>query len=191
MNRLLKNSRQWFILTILASLLLILVACGDSSNTQNNGKTNYNSSSSYSSSSSSTSSYSSSSSQSSFTNKYGTASTKCAHPGCNNYIASSGDTNCCTLHSNKCKECGKYIDEDATWCMDCLTSAANSKTETSSKTPSTSSTKGPWHSSNVKSDGMGPYNCYGKNDTCNNKTYNYQDLYCDTCDPDGDNVENK
>ena len=59
----------------------------------------------------------------SFTNKYGTATTKCAHPGCNNYIASSGDTNCCPLHSNRCAICGKYIDEDATYCLDCIADA--------------------------------------------------------------------
>lgn len=63
------------------------------------------------------------SSKSSFTNKYGTPTTKCAHSGCNNYIASSGDTNCCTIHSNRCLECGKYIDEDATYCMDCIQKA--------------------------------------------------------------------
>ena len=56
----------------------------------------------------------------SFTNKYGTPTTKCAHPGCSNYIASSGDTNCCTVHARRCLECGKYIDEDAIYCMDCL-----------------------------------------------------------------------
>lgn len=55
-----------------------------------------------------------------FTNKYGTATTKCAHPGCNNYIAPSGDTNCCTVHSNRCLQCGKYIDGDAMYCVDCL-----------------------------------------------------------------------
>ena len=59
-----------------------------------------------------------------FTNKYGTATTKCAHTGCNNYIASSGDTNCCTSHSNRCLECNKYIDEDSMYCMDCLTEAS-------------------------------------------------------------------
>ena len=53
------------------------------------------------------------------------------------------------------------------------------------------SSKGPWHSSNVKNDGTGngPYPCYGKHNTCSGKTYNYRDLYCDSCDPDGDNVE--
>jgi outer membrane murein-binding lipoprotein Lpp len=59
----------------------------------------------------------------SFTNKYGTSTTICAHSGCNSYIASSGDTNCCTSHSKKCAECKKYIDEDAVWCVDCLLNA--------------------------------------------------------------------
>ena len=63
---------------------------------------------------------------SSFTNKYGTATTNCAHAGCDNYIASSGDTNCCTVHSNTCQNCGKYIDEDALYCMDCLSSTSGS-----------------------------------------------------------------
>ena len=56
----------------------------------------------------------------SFTNKYGTPTTKCAVSGCDNYIASSGDTNCCVLHSNRCKNCDKYIDGDAIYCMDCI-----------------------------------------------------------------------
>lgn len=60
-----------------------------------------------------------------FTNKYGTRNTLCAHSGCTNYIATSGNTNCCTTHSNKCYECGCYIDEDASWCTDCLAKAAN------------------------------------------------------------------
>lgn len=64
------------------------------------------------------------SSSSGFSNKYGTSSTKCAVSGCSNYIASSGDTNCCASHSNKCLECRKYIDGDAMYCMSCLTSAA-------------------------------------------------------------------
>ena len=55
-----------------------------------------------------------------FTNAYGSPTTKCAHPGCTSYIARSGDTNCCALHSNRCKNCGKYIDEDAMYCMDCM-----------------------------------------------------------------------
>ena len=59
-----------------------------------------------------------------FTNKYGTPTTKCAHSGCENYIASSGDTNCCTVHSHRCLNCNKYIDEDAAYCMDCLTDSA-------------------------------------------------------------------
>ncbi len=60
---------------------------------------------------------------SSFSNKYGSAGTKCAHSGCDNYIASSGDTNCCTDHSRNCLNCGCYIDEDAMYCMTCIESA--------------------------------------------------------------------
>ena len=59
---------------------------------------------------------------STFTNKYGTPTTKCAHPGCNNYIATSGDTNCCPQHSNRCLNCGKYCDGDAMYCGDCIKS---------------------------------------------------------------------
>ena len=55
-----------------------------------------------------------------FTNKYGTPTTICAHKGCNEYIASSGDTNCCVQHSKRCLKCNCYIDEDAMYCMDCL-----------------------------------------------------------------------
>lgn len=60
---------------------------------------------------------------SSFTNKFGTASTVCAHSGCSRTIAKSGDTNCCTTHSNKCGNCKCYIDEDAMYCMTCLSNA--------------------------------------------------------------------
>lgn len=35
----------------------------------------------------------------------------------------------------------------------------------------------------------GEYYCMGKNDTCQNRTYNAYDLYCDSCDPNGDNIE--
>lgn len=38
-------------------------------------------------------------------------------------------------------------------------------------------------------DDGGEYYCMGKNDTCPNKTKNPYDLYCDSCDPDGDNIE--
>ncbi len=63
-----------------------------------------------------------------FTNKYGTRTTICAHSGCTNYIASSGDTNCCTVHSNRCLECYSYIDEDAMFCISCIEKAANENT---------------------------------------------------------------
>ena len=39
-----------------------------------------------------------------------------------------------------------------------------------------------------KNDG-GSYYCMGKNDTCPNKTHNAYDLYCSSCDPDGNNIE--
>ena len=81
------------------------------------------SSSSSKSSSSGSSKSSSSGSSKSFTNKYGTSTTRCAHSGCSNYIASSGDTNCCTTHSRRCGNCNCYIDEDAIYCMTCLTNA--------------------------------------------------------------------
>ena len=68
-------------------------------------------------------------SYSSFTNDYGTSTTKCAKSGCNSYIASSGDTNCCVVHSNNCLECFCYIDGDAMYCMDCLTDAAYSSND--------------------------------------------------------------
>ncbi len=77
----------------------------------------------------SSSSNDSNSNSTSFTNKYGTATTKCVHSGCNNYIASTGDTNCCEIHSNKCKNCNKYIDGDALYCMDCMEGALKKKLE--------------------------------------------------------------
>ncbi|MBQ7119639.1 MAG: hypothetical protein IJO09_05445 [Oscillospiraceae bacterium] len=60
---------------------------------------------------------------SSFSNAYGTPDTVCVVSGCNKKIASSGDTNCCTSHSNCCGECGKYIDGDAMYCMSCIKDA--------------------------------------------------------------------
>lgn len=119
--------------SIIFSIVFCLSSCSSKSSTTN---TSYNPSYSTNNDSSKSSSYSSdksyssnykkstSKSNSSFTNAYGTPTTKCAHLGCNNYIASSGDTNCCTLHSNKCAECGKYIDEDALYCISCLKRAA-------------------------------------------------------------------
>ena len=58
-----------------------------------------------------------------FTNEYGDMSTKCAHSGCDRSIVTSGDSNCCSVHSNRCGNCGCYIDGDAMFCMDCITSA--------------------------------------------------------------------
>lgn len=55
-----------------------------------------------------------------FTNKFGSPDTKCVVPGCSQNIASSGDTNCCKSHSNKCGNCNCYIDGDAMFCMSCI-----------------------------------------------------------------------
>ena len=76
-----------------------------------------------------------------FTNKYGTPTTICAHKGCNSYIARSGDTNCCEKHSAKCLNCGKYIDEDAMYCMDCLSNAASNTTKKTSYSASDTSNR--------------------------------------------------
>lgn len=65
-----------------------------------------------------------------FTNSYGSVTTKCAHSGCENAIATSGDTNCCITHSNKCYNCGKYIDEDAIFCMDCISGKTTTPEDT-------------------------------------------------------------
>ena len=105
-----------------------------------------------------------SSSSSSFTNKYGTSTTKCAHSGCNNYIASSGDTNCCTVHSNKCLECGKYIDGDAMYCMSCITNAANKAASSSSKSTSGSGSYSSGSSKKVTGTGKGGYDMPNEND---------------------------
>ena len=76
------------------------------------------------------------SSNSSFTNKYGTRTTKCVVSGCSNYIATSGDTNCCVSHSNKCGECYCYIDGDAMFCMSCISSAIGGNSNSSSNNSS-------------------------------------------------------
>lgn len=68
-----------------------------------------------------------------FTNKYGTATTKCHHDGCNNYIASSGDTWDCEYHAGTCLNCGKYIDCDAMYCMDCLSNSTKNNNNSNTK----------------------------------------------------------
>ena len=99
-----------------------------------------------------------------FTNSYGSATTKCAHNGCYNTIASSGDTNCCIVHSNKCLNCGKYIDEDALFCMDCL--SGNNSTNKS----------GQYSSDNAPSGGC--QYTYLDGTICGNKTNKWTTL-CD------------
>ncbi len=66
-----------------------------------------------------------------FTNIQGTETTVCAHEGCTNYIARSGDTLYCTEHSGICSTCGKYVDEGKTRCSQCLIDEMNSIEPTS------------------------------------------------------------
>ena len=105
--------------------ILAIVIGGSSDYEPTYSSSSSSSGSSYGSSYSSSSGSSYGSGSSSFDNKYGTGTTKCLKSGCNNYIASSGDSAYCTAHSNKCLECYCYIDGDAMYCMDCLTDAAN------------------------------------------------------------------
>lgn len=121
----------------------------DSDDSSADNPSSGNSGSSKSSPSNPSKSSSSYKSSSSFSNAYGTSKTKCAHAGCNNYIASSGDTNCCTIHSRKCLNCKKYIDEDALYCIKCLSVAVDSAT--SSKDSSNSSGKSNSYSSSKNS----------------------------------------
>lgn len=141
-----KTNKLFVSLLALAVASLMLAGCTSESNDSSMADNSSSSSSvtDVSDSHSDNSSFSpSGSSGTSFTNAYGTADTKCAHSGCNNYIASSGDTNCCTTHSNKCLECGKYIDEDAVYCMSCLSKAAKSSAgKSSSSSSGSSSSKG-------------------------------------------------
>lgn len=65
-------------------------------------------------------------------NKYGDSNTKCVVSGCTNTIATTGDTNCCVVHSNECLECKKFIDGDAMYCMDCLNGAITGKSSSTS-----------------------------------------------------------
>lgn len=146
-------------LLLAAGMALSLCACGHDTSTKAPAETPQVSSPQTTKASSSTSSKSTAS----FTNQYGTSTTKCAHSGCDNYIASSGDTNCCTVHSNRCLECSKYIDGDAMYCMDCLTKAAtkNSSSKSSTSSSSKSSSSG---NSTSGTTGAGGYEMPNEND---------------------------
>lgn len=132
MKKSVKFMSMFLSLVLLISTVSIFTSCSNSKSSKYEETTTKKTSSTYSgsysassgsSSSTNSSSSSSSKSQSSFTNKFGTRTTKCAISGCTNYIASSGDTNCCTKHSRKCMECYCYIDSDAMYCMSCLEKA--------------------------------------------------------------------
>lgn len=112
-------------LIMFITLILCLSICGCNTVSDNDYKDKEESNSDYSSSYEDEYDYSYSyDDYSSFSNKYGSSTTICAEVGCNNYIASSGDTNCCVSHSNKCPECGCYIDGDAIYCIDCFSDTA-------------------------------------------------------------------
>lgn len=55
-----------------------------------------------------------------FTNRQGREETVCAHEGCKNTVARSGDTAFCEEHSARCRDCGCYIGEGEKLCADCL-----------------------------------------------------------------------
>lgn len=116
-----------------------------------------------------------------FTNNYSTSSTICAVSSCSRLIATSGDTNCCTIHSNNCKNCGKYIDSDATYCMTCIEKAAKQTVAPSKSASSYSSKKTPACGHELCATN-GPFYCMGKNNTCPNKTSCAYDMYCSSCD---------
>lgn len=47
----------------------------------------------------------------------------CLHSGCTNTAVTTGDSVYCLIHSNNCMICGKYIDEDALLCLNCIAEA--------------------------------------------------------------------
>ena len=61
-----------------------------------------------------------------FTNKLGTADTVCAHTGCKELIAPSGETLNCIKHSSTCSVCGCYISEGESMCSQCTIDTLNS-----------------------------------------------------------------
>ena len=140
------------------------------------------SSSSYKKSSTSSSSTKTSTS---FTNKYGTPTTKCAKAGCNNYIASSGDTCYCPTHSNRCLECSKYIDGDAMYCLDCIAKAASEVSESKSSSSSYGSGSSSYGSSS-SSYGSGSSSYGSSGSSGGGYGYDPSDPYYSANDHDGD-----
>lgn len=69
-------------------------------------------------------------------------------------------------------------------------SSSSSKSDSSSsKSSSGSNAASAGKTANDDDLGAGEYYCMGKNDTCKNKTSSPTDLYCYSCDPDGNNIE--
>lgn len=54
-----------------------------------------------------------------YSNVYDKQWVKCSHAGCNLEIALTGDSSCCTIHSQKCLECGKNVTENNVYCREC------------------------------------------------------------------------
>jgi len=158
-------------LSIFFALILIvsaLAGCASSNaGTSHSNSTQNNSSSSKNKNPSTGSSNSAANRNAqSFTNTYGTATTVCAHSGCTAYIAPSGDTNCCTAHSNRCLNCRKYIDEDAIYCISCLEKAANSNSSSSNSSSNSSShSSGSSRHSNSGETGVGGYDMPNENES--------------------------
>lgn len=68
-------------------------------------------------------------------------------------------------------------------------SKSDSSSSSSSKSSSGSNAASVGKAANDDDLGAGEYYCMGKNDTCKNKTSSPTDLYCYSCDPDGNNIE--
>lgn len=58
-----------------------------------------------------------------YDNAFGSFGDNCAVSGCNNNVVTSGDSNCCSVHSSTCHNCGCYVDRDAVYCMRCIRNA--------------------------------------------------------------------
>ena len=79
-------------------------------------------------------------------------------------------------------------------CSETKQTTDTSRSKSSSAYQSTKYAADDWMQDQAKGknygyDDGGSYYCMGKHNTCPNKTKNAYDLYCSSCDPDGDNIE--
>ena len=56
-------------------------------------------------------------------NKTTSGGKTCAKSGCTNKAVTTGDSVYCATHSNRCGQCGCYIDGDAMYCLSCIAKA--------------------------------------------------------------------